>query len=48
MQLSQNQKTFSKFFFASSKFIFNFENFLKKDDSITWCIFALKDSERGG
>ena len=32
MPLSQKRKVFSKFFFAFSKFKFNFEHFQKKDD----------------
>ena len=32
-ELSQKRKTFSEFFFAFSKFRFNFEHFRKKVDS---------------
>ena len=34
------------FFFAFSKFKFNFEHLQKKDDPHPWCIFELTGSER--
>ena len=48
MQLSQKRKIFSQFFFAFSKFRFNFEHFQKKDDAHSCCIFELSDSEKRG
>ena len=47
MQLSQKRKLFSQLFFEFSKFRFNFEYFLKKDDPHSWCIFELAESEKG-
>ena len=40
-----NEKVFLNFFFAFSKFRFNFEHFQKKDDPHNWCIFDLTDSQ---
>ena len=48
MQLSQKRRTFPEFFFAFSKFRFNFEHFEKKDDAHSRCIFELTDSEKRG
>ena len=49
MQLSQEQKSFSKFFFfAFSKYTFNFEHLQKEDDPHCWVIFQLADSEKLG
>ena len=48
MQLSQKRKTFSKFLFAFSEFIFNIEDFQKNDDTHSSCSFELTDSERRG
>ena len=42
MQLSEKQKIFSEFFFAFSKFSFNFELFQQKGESDSWCIFEVK------
>ena len=47
-QISQKGKIFSEFFFPFSKFRFNFEYFLKKDDPHGWCIFELMHSQRRG
>ena len=44
----RNEKYFLNFFFAFSKFRFNFEHFQKKDYPHSWCIFELKDSEKRG
>ena len=46
MQLSQKPKTISPFFFACSKFTFNFEYFQKEDNPHSWWIFGLTDSEK--
>ena len=46
IQLSQKQKRISDFFFAFSKFRFNFEHFLKKDNSHSVCISDLRDSQK--
>ena len=48
MQLSQKQKTFSEFLCAFLKSSLNFEHFQKKDDSHSWCIFKIPDSEKYG
>ena len=46
MQLSQKQKTFSKFFDAFQKSRLNFERFEKKDDTHNFCISEITDSEK--
>ena len=48
MQLSRKQKTFSEFYSPFLKFSLNFEHFQKKDDSHSWCIFEIPDSEKYG
>ena len=48
MQLSQKQKTFSEFFFAFLKSSSNFENFQKKDDSHSWGLSKITESEKQG
>ena len=48
MELSQKRKIICNFFFAFSEFRSNFENFQKKDDPHSCCIFELMDSEKGG
>ena len=48
MHLSQKPKIFAQFLFTFSKFRFNFENFQKKDDPHSWCIFELMESEKLG
>ena len=48
MQLSQKQKTFSGFFCAFLKSSLNFEHFQKKDDSHSWGISKITDSEKQG
>ena len=48
MQLYQKPKIVSEFFFAFSKFTFDFEHFQKEDDSHKWCSFELTDSEKRG
>ena len=35
-------------FFAFSKFTFNFENFPNKHNTHSWCLFEIRDSEKGG
>ena len=35
------------FFFAFSNFTFNFEDFQKRDDPRSWCIFEFTNSEKG-
>ena len=39
IQLSQKKKVFRDYFFAFSKFTFNFEHFQTKDGPHSWCIF---------
>ena len=46
MQLSRKQKTFSEFFSAFLKSSLNFEHFQKKDDSHSWGISEITDSEK--
>ena len=48
MSLFQKRKVFSKFFFAFSKFKFNFEHFLKKYHPHISCIFKLMYSKKPG
>ena len=48
MQLSQKGKKFSESFFAFTKFRFNFEDFQKKDDPSSSCIFEFTDSKKRG
>ena len=48
MQLSRKQKTFSQFFCAFLKASLNFEHFQKKDDSHSWGISKITDSEKEG
>ena len=48
MQLSQKQKTFSEFFCAFLKSSSNFEHFQKKDDSHSWGISKITESEKEG
>ena len=48
MQLSQKQKTFSEFFCAFLKSSLNFEHFQKKDDSDSWGISKITESEKQG
>ena len=48
MQLSQKQKTFSEFFSAFLKSSLNFEHFQKKDDSHSWGISKITESEKQG
>ena len=48
MQLSRKQKTFSQFFSAFLKSSLNFEHFQKKDDSHSWGICEITDSEKHG
>ena len=44
----RNEKYFVNFFFSIWKSRVNFEHFQKKDDSHSWCIFELTDSEKRG
>ena len=48
MQLSRKQKTFSEFFSAFLKSSLNFEHFQKKDESHSWGISEITDSEKHG
>ena len=48
MQLSEKQKIFSEFFFAFSKFSFNFELFQQKVSLIADVFLKLKDSGKRG
>ena len=48
MQLSRKQKTFSDFFSAFLKSSLNFEHFQKKDDSDSWGISKITESEKQG
>ena len=48
MQLSRKQKTFSEFFCAFLKSSLNFEHFQKKDDSHSWGISKITESEKQG
>ena len=43
---NKNIVNFFKFFFAFSKFKFNFEHFQEKHDPHSWCIFGFTDSEK--
>ena len=46
MQVSRKQKTFSEFFSAFLKSSLNFEHFQKKDDSHSWRISKITESEK--
>ena len=48
MQLSQKQETCSQFSCRFLKSTLNFEYFQKKDDSHSWDIFEIEDSEKHG
>ena len=48
IQVSRKQKTFSEFFSAFSKSSLNFEHSQKKDDSHSWGISEITDSEKHG
>ena len=48
MQLSQERKTFSQFFFACPKLRLNFGHVQTKDDLHSGCVFELTDSEKPG
>ena len=48
LQLSEKQKTFSGFFSAFLKSSLNFEHFQKKDDSHSWGISKITESEKQG
>ena len=48
MLLSEKQKAFPQFFFAFLKFRLNFEHFPKRDDSQSWSICKIIDSEKRG
>ena len=45
MQLSQKEKTFCQFFVAFWKSSLNFKHFEKKDDTHSFRIFEIEDSE---
>ena len=46
MQLSGKQETFSQFFSAFLKSSLNFAPFRKNDDSHSWGISEIRDSEK--
>ena len=48
MQLSQKTKTFPQFLAAFLKSSLNFAHFHKKDDSHSWDISEITDSEKHG
>ena len=48
MQLSRKQKTFSEFFCSFLKSTLNFEHSQKKDDSHSWGISKITESEKQG
>ena len=48
MEVSRKQKTFSDFFSAFLKSSLNFEHFQKKDDSDSWGISKITESEKQG
>ena len=48
MQLSRKEKTFSEFFDAFLKSSLNFKHFQKKDDSHSWGISKITESEKQG
>ena len=48
MQLSRKQKSFSEYFCAFLKSSSNFEHFQKKDDSHSWGISKITESEKQG
>ena len=48
MQLSPKQKTFSQFFSSFLKSTLNFEHSQKKDDSHSWGISKITESEKQG
>ena len=48
MQVSRKQKTFSEFFAAFLKSSLNFEHFQTKDDSHSWGISKITESEKQG
>ena len=48
MQLSRKEKTFSEFFSAFLRFSLNFEHFQEKDDSHSWDISEITQSEKQG
>ena len=48
MQLSRKQKTFSQFFCSFLKSTLNFEHSQRKDDSHSWGISEITDSEKHG
>ena len=48
MQVPPKEKSFSEFFSPFLKSNLNFNIFKKKDDSHTWGIFEITDSEKHG
>ena len=46
IQLSQKKKTFSQFFSLFLKSSLNLEHFRKKDDTHSWCIYEITDSQK--
>ena len=48
MQLCPKQKTFAEFFLSFLKSSYNLERFQKKDDTHSWCIPEITDSQKHG
>ena len=48
MQLSRKQKTFSQFFSAFLKSSLYFKHFEQKDDSPSWGVSKITESEKQG
>ena len=48
MQLSRKEKTFSEFFNEFLKSPLNFKHFQTKDDSKSWGISEIRESEKHG
>ena len=46
MQFSEKEKTLSQFLFQFLKCSLNFKHFSKKEDTHSWCIFEIMDSEK--
>ena len=46
MQLSEKEKTLSQFFFQFLKSTLNFKHFPKKEDTHSWCILEIMNSEK--
>ena len=46
MELSEKEKTLSQFLFQFLKCSLNSKHFSKKEDTHSWCIFEIMDSEK--